>query len=441
MFQNRPLQHIAALTIVSATFLAATLLGTRWEILLLFLMACLLLFLLLTGEEDDAPPLASPLPGNQPMPDLAQMPDFRIIADGLSEPVLLVDRGRVVLANSAARKLLGAHLMGEDVRLAIRHPAAAQRLTGQEHLSGPTSIDIMGLGARDQRWVMGIIPFEGQHDGPNEGGEGSQKLFVHLTDESAQHAADKMRGDFVANASHELRTPLSAILGFIETLQDPETGGDADTRQHFLSIVEKEARRMQQLVDDLMSLSRIEADKYRLPDARIDMSALVEEVLGLCRQNLGARGADIILAMGDGIGDIQGDRTQIAQLLHNLVSNSAKYGQPGTPITVKLAPAPPSMIRLTISDEGEGISSDHLPRLTERFYRVDAGRSRTVGGTGLGLAIVKHIVERHRGRLDISSAVGKGTTVSVLLPVAERTDSDSKDDKNEAKILRPAPLS
>ena len=437
MFQNRPLQHIAALTIVGATFLAATLLGTRWEILLLFLMACLLLFLLLTGEEDDANPLASPLPVEPPLPDLAQMPDFRIIADGLTEPVLLVDRGRVVLANSAARKLLGAHIMGEDVRLAIRHPAAAQRLTGQEHLSGPTSIDIIGLGARNQRWVMGIIPFDGSNDGEEE----AQKLFVHLTDESAQHAADKMRGDFVANASHELRTPLAAILGFIETLQDPETGGDADTRQRFLSIVEKEARRMQQLVDDLMSLSRIEADKYRLPEARIDMSALAEEVLGLCRQNLGARGADIILAIGDDIGDIQGDRTQIAQLLHNLVSNSAKYGQPGTPITVKLTPAPPSMIRMTVCDEGEGISSDHLPRLTERFYRVDSGRSRTIGGTGLGLAIVKHVVERHRGRLDISSIVGKGTTVSVLLPVAERTDSDSKNDKNEEKIPRPAPLS
>jgi len=410
MIQGRSLHHIAALTVTLAAFVSAALLGTRWESLALFLLACLLIFLLLREDEAVSAALAPPPSAPPSPPDLARMGDFRTIIDGLAEPVLVVDQGRVALANRTARKLLGAHIMGEDVRIAIRHPAAAQRLTGQEHLDAPLRLDIIGLGARNQRWSMGIIPF-GEEDG-------QQKLLVHLTDESDLHATDKMRGDFVANASHELRTPLAAILGFIETLQDPDTGADADTRQRFLSIVEKEARRMQQLVDDLMSLSRIEADKYRLPETRIEMGALVEEVVNLCRQNLGARGADIIAAISDDAGAIQGDRTQIAQLLHNLVSNSAKYGRAGTPITVKLTPAPPSMIRLAVCDEGEGIPTDHLPRLTERFYRVDSGRSRAIGGTGLGLAIVKHIVERHRGRLDISSTVGKGTTVSVLLPAA-----------------------
>ncbi len=410
MIQGRSLHHVAALAVALAAFVSAALLGTHWESLAIFLLACLLIFLLL--KEDEHAPVAIALPSTTLLPssDLAKMKDFQTIIDGLADPVLVIEQARITLANRAAHKLLGKHIMGEDVRIAIRHPAAAQRLTGQEHIKAPSRIEIVGLGARNQRWSMGIIPFGEE--------EGHQKLLVQLTDESDLHAADKMRGDFVANASHELRTPLAAILGFIETLQDPETGADASTRQRFLSIVEKEARRMQQLVEDLMSLSRIEADKYRLPETRIEMSALVEEVVNLCRQNLGERGADIIAAISDDAGAIQGDRTQIAQLLHNLVSNSAKYGRPGTPITVKLIPAPPSMIRLAVSDEGEGIPSDHLPRLTERFYRVDSGRSRAIGGTGLGLAIVKHIVERHRGRLDISSTVGKGTTVSVLLPAA-----------------------
>lgn len=177
---------------------------------------------------------------------------------------------------------------------------------------------------------------------------------------------------------------------------------------------------MRQLVDDLMSLSRIEADKHRLPTELIAMPELIAEVLAVSRQNLGERGGDIVSALGDDLPPVQGDRLQIGQLLHNLVSNSAKYGRPGSPITVQVRAVDSAMIRLEVSDEGEGIPPDHLPRLTERFYRVDSGRSRALGGTGLGLAIVKHIVERHRGRLDIKSSMGKGTTVSVLLPQAEK---------------------
>ncbi|MGE4430145.1 MAG: sensor histidine kinase [Sphingobium sp.] len=408
MNQARTLQHIAALALVAAGVISAEWLGTRLEVLAIFLIVSLLLFLLLRDNPSRsaiADPMAAP---SFDPPDLVAMAGFRSIVEGLSEPVLVVEHGKVTLANSSARKLLGAHILGEDARLAIRHPAAAERLSSAEMPTQPVRIDIIGLGNRNQRWAMGIIPF-GQE-------EERQRLFVYLTDESGLHAAERLRGDFVANASHELRTPLAAILGFVETLQDPETGGDTQTRERFLSILQKEARRMQQLVDDLMSLSRIEADKYRLPETPIEMPALVDEVLSLCRQNLGDRGHDIIAAISDDIPATQGDRTQISQLLHNLVSNSAKYGRPGTPITVRLAPAPPSMIRLEVCDEGEGIPSDHLPRLTERFYRVDSGRSRAIGGTGLGLAIVKHIVERHRGRLDISSTAGKGTTVSVLLP-------------------------
>ena len=166
-----------------------------------------------------------------------------------------------------------------------------------------------------------------------------------------------------------------------------------------------------------MSLSRIEAEKYRLPDAHVDLSELVAEVVGVFRASHGDRGREVEMDIRPDLPAVQGDRAQLSQLLHNLIGNAAKYGRPGTPIAVRLSDGPGGMTRLTVADEGEGIGPDHLPRLTERFYRVDSGRSRAVGGTGLGLAIVKHIVERHRGRLDIASTLGKGTTITVLLPV------------------------
>jgi two-component system phosphate regulon sensor histidine kinase PhoR len=246
-----------------------------------------------------------------------------------------------------------------------------------------------------------------------------QRIIVHLIDRTGSHAAERMRVDFVANASHELRTPLAAILGFIETLSDPNVAGDQDTRERFLKIMFDEARRMQRLVDDLMSLSRIEAEKYELPRGPVDLAAIVAEVEHIFHERHGERGQDVVSRVDPDLPAVNGDPAQLSQLLHNLVSNSAKYGRPGTPITIRLAKARGSMVTLSVTDESEGIHPDHLPRLTERFYRVDSGRSRAMGGTGLGLAIVKHIVERHRGRLDINSVLGKGTTISIHIPPAD----------------------
>jgi len=268
-------------------------------------------------------------------------------------------------------------------------------------------IELVGLGTREQRWQMRIAPV---------GEDDNVRRLVHLADHSGTHAAEKMRVDFVANASHELRTPLAGILGFIETLGDPDLGKDDETRQRFLQIMDGEARRMQRLIDDLISLSRIEAEKYRLPDGAVDLSGLVAEVVGVFRTSHGPRGREVEMEIAPDLPDAQGDRAQLSQLLHNLIGNSIKYGRAGSPIRVSLSDGPNGLLRLTVADEGEGIGPDHLPRLTERFYRVDSGRSRAVGGTGLGLAIVKHIVERHRGRLDIASVLGKGTTISILLP-------------------------
>ncbi|WP_414900957.1 sensor histidine kinase [Sphingomonas flavalba] len=328
----------------------------------------------------------------------------QLLIEAITEPILIIADDRVANANAAALALLGAHIVGEHARLAIRHPEAAERLTAPLATLPGAPVSLVGIGTREARWEMQVGALD---DG---------RRLVHLSDRTGSHAAERMRVDFVANASHELRTPLAAILGFVETLADDKAGGDPPTRRRFLKVMDDEARRMGRLVDDLMSLSRIEADKFRAPDSPIDLVRLVEEVRATLAASHGNRGRDLTVVMAQAPPPVVGDTAQLSQLLHNLVGNAMKYGKPGTPVTITLAPGPETMVQLTVADEGEGIPAEHLPRLTERFYRVDSGRSRALGGTGLGLAIVKHIVERHRGRLDIASIAGVGTTVTVLLP-------------------------
>ena len=402
-----PLQLGVALAVIAAGAVGVLLLG-GWQAALVTGVAGALAAVILI---DRAPPaLADDTPVDAGA-GLLDDPDLDALLDTIAEPLLIADRGKVMRANRPALRLLGSHIVGEDARIAIRHPAAAERLASAMPMAGPVTIDLVGLGTRDQRWEMRIAPLAGR--------DGAERRIVHLVDRTGNYAAEKMRVDFVANASHELRTPLAGILGFVETLTDPDAGGDADTRGRFLKIIDGEARRMQRLVDDLMSLSRIEAEKYRTPDSAVDLRELVAEVLVVFRNSHGERGQEVTAEIDGDVAPVQGDRAQLSQLIHNLVGNSAKYGRPGTPIMVRLTSGSAGMVRLTVSDEGEGIAPDHLPRLTERFYRVDSGRSRAMGGTGLGLAIVKHVVERHRGRLDIASVLGRGTTIAILLPVAE----------------------
>jgi two-component system phosphate regulon sensor histidine kinase PhoR len=223
-----------------------------------------------------------------------------------------------------------------------------------------------------------------------------------------------MRADFVANASHELRTPLATLIGFIETLQGP-AGSETNIRERFLGIMSREANRMARLVDDLLSLSKIEMDKHVAPSTPLDIRPLLKEVGNTLAMRLEADSRFIKLSLPDELPQVFADRDQILQVLHNLVSNALKYGRSGTPITVQ-AVADATYVTLSVTDQGEGIPPEHLPRLTERFYRIDTARSRDLGGTGLGLAIVKHIVERHRGILQIRSQLGEGTTVTISFP-------------------------
>ena len=334
-------------------------------------------------------------------------PQLQSFIDASTDAILIVDNARVSAANHFARSLLGNNIVGKNVQMAFRHAGAIERLSDPEAQHSGHPIRLSGIGQQSQLWDMRI-----QSIAPG------QKL-VHLADRSGAQAAEKMRVDFVANASHELLTPLAAVKGFIETLDDPAAGDDPETRSRFLGIMAKETDRMQALVRDLMSLSRIESEKYDPPQHPVDFAQVVVDTIEHLRRNQKERGSDIQLDIAENMPAVMGDTGQLRQLASNIVTNAMKYGRATTPVLVSLAPSKSgAMLSFSVADHGDGISPEHLPRLTERFYRVDSGRSRLVGGTGLGLSLVKHIVDRHRGHLEIRSSVGTGTTVSVLLPVA-----------------------
>jgi len=241
--------------------------------------------------------------------------------------------------------------------------------------------------------------------------------LVRFVDRSEARAAEQMRVDFVANASHELRTPLSTLIGYTETLREQADEIDPETRERFLSVVHDEARRMQRVVEDLISLSRIEAEKFTEPTDAVALAPLIDHTLQSARRMAEQRSSVLVRDVADDLPLVAADRSQVLQLLDNLVENALRYGEAGTPVTVS-ADVEGTMVHLAVRDQGEGIAPEHIARVTERFYRVDTSRSRALGGTGLGLSIVKHIVERHRGRLTVESELGKGTCIHVLLPVA-----------------------
>lgn len=325
----------------------------------------------------------------------------RALVNALDEPALVVQGSIVRLANLAARNLLGARIEGRDVRLAIRHPQALELILA--HGSG--EIEATGIVEPGRSWrlvIRGLSP---------------NSALVRMIDRSGAVSAEKMRVDFVANASHELRTPLSTVLGYAETLTE-ESDLPGELRSSFGRTIRDEARRMLRIIEDLMSLSRIEADRFVAPAERVDVDDIVNTAIANAGHWRGGANCQFKLKIAEDLPPVRGDRAQLVQLLDNLINNALRYGcdKPGSVIDIA-AQRSGAWVLLSVTDHGPGIGREHLPRLTERFYRVDAARSRESGGTGLGLAIVKHIVERHRGSLDINSTLGIGTTVTVRLPV------------------------
>jgi two-component system phosphate regulon sensor histidine kinase PhoR len=328
--------------------------------------------------------------------------DRLALLEGLFEAAFVASESRVLAANSAARALLGAELEGARLDTAISHPAALEALERGDDGEG---VELTGLDGSRRSWLMRTARLS---DGTR---------LVRFLDRSEARAAEQMRVDFVANASHELRTPLATLIGYTETLREQADEIDPATRERFLAVVHDEARRMQRVVEDLISLSRIEAEKFTSPTEAVALERIIGHALESARRMADERGSALVAEVVDDLPRIAADGSQILQLLDNLLTNALRYGEPGTPVSVAAFAEGP-MVHLSVTDEGEGIAPEHIARVTERFYRVDTSRSRSLGGTGLGLSIVKHIVERHHGRLTIDSKPGIGTTIHVLLPAA-----------------------
>ena len=327
------------------------------------------------------------------------------------DPVILVDRRTLVVeANPAARALLPALHQARPLSFALRSPEVLDGVEAVLSSGMPRRVSLATRVPLERIFEVqiGALPMP-------DGSGVSAVLF--LRDLTSARRLEAMRVDFVANASHELRTPLATLIGFIETLQGPARE-DAQARERFLEIMRVQALRMTRLIDDLLSLSRIELREHVAPTTVVDLGALARQMVDAQAPPAEARGAAIRFEDGHGPYRVAGDADELARVIENLIENAVKYG--GGRISVGLSreddPRLGSRIVLSVADDGPGIPPEHIPRLTERFYRVDVASSRARGGTGLGLAIVKHSLNRHRGRLTIESSAGQGTTVRVSLP-------------------------
>ncbi|GAB0118403.1 ATP-binding protein [Acidisoma sp. 7E03] len=331
------------------------------------------------------------------------------IIEHLPEPLLVVNaEGGVQRLNEAARQSLG-----EDTGAVLRHPLLRGAIDKAVSSGEPQAADLLFAAPVPRELHATVTPLQ-------PGLFAEDLVTVLLVDHTRERAVERMRADFVANASHELRTPLASLMGFVETLQGPAKD-DPQAQERFLEIMAQQAARMNRLIDDLLSLSRIELSEHQSPQGKIDLSLLIQRTVAAFEPRILERGVTLELSLAE-LPSVPGDVDQMAQVLNNLLDNALKYGREKGCISLSVEPvegAPwPSRpgVVVTVGDDGAGIPRAHLPRLTERFYRVDKGRSRAVGGTGLGLAIVKHIVNRHRGQLVITSEEGQGSRFSVWLP-------------------------
>ncbi len=347
------------------------------------------------------------------------------LLNGLTDPFLLLDsKRRIIFANSAAESFLGRPVTGDDIALHLRQPAALAAIDVLD-AGGPeqsTEINVPGAVVRTYLLRATRLLDPRMPAPPRILTRNRLTTAIALHDITHIRHAEQMRADFVANVSHELRTPLASLVGFIETLQGPASKDEA-ARTRFLGIMQREAARMTRLIGDLLSLSRIELDEYTPPSTPIDLAAVLRGVKETIQPRAVGRQATVTLKIEEGLPKILGDRDQLIEVFQNLIDNAVKYGRPGGTVEVSARPAEsapqivgPAVI-VAVKDDGPGIAQEHIPRLTERFYRVDSARSRELGGTGLGLAIVKHIVNRHRGALSVTSKEGVGSTFSVIFPI------------------------
>jgi two-component system, OmpR family, phosphate regulon sensor histidine kinase PhoR len=342
----------------------------------------------------------------------------RSLIDALPDAALLLDsQGIVTATNATAVEIFGQIFVGEYVGRTARQPelAAAVKLALK---SGEKAIFEMAVKSPTERHLDGAASrLTGYGDGVN-----TPAVLIILQDISEREALARMRMEFVANASHELRTPLAAVSGFIETLRGPAKD-DAVAREKFLCIMSEQAQRMTRLIDDLLVLSRVEMRAHLVPVTVADLNHVATEAVRLAASLAKKEGATLDLKLTEVDMKLPGDHDELMQAAQNLVQNAVKYGRPGGRVTIRTSRERDRrggmVVRFSVNDDGPGIAAEHLPRLTERFYRVNTAASRQKGGTGLGLAIVKHIAARHRGRVEVESAPGHGSTFSLVFPAPE----------------------
>lgn len=343
------------------------------------------------------------------------------VIQAIPDPLLVVDsRSRILSANRAAQTQFGQRIEGRDLSAVIRHPAVLAAVRSAQTGQSSDAVEFEMAAPTERTFTVQVETLHDADGAPSA----ALLLFVDLT---AAKRSEQMRVDFVANVSHELRTPLSTLMGFIETLQGPARE-DHEARDRFLEIMRLQAHRMSRLVNDLLSLSRIETNEHSAPTERVDLQPLLDGVKATLDLEARRKDMRVTLDLPADLPPVIGEPDELTQVMQNLMDNAIKYGRSGTVVEVSAGPAekvPASYpgrrdgaVAIRVRDRGEGIDASHIPRLTERFYRVDTARSRELGGTGLGLAIVKHIVVRHRGALAIESVRGEGTTVTAYLPRA-----------------------
>jgi two-component system phosphate regulon sensor histidine kinase PhoR len=350
-----------------------------------------------------------PLRPAEPVPDdpVAALPPMtRVLLDQLPSPVMLLDdEEKVLFVNHAMRDVLGPGLDRKRASQVLRNPEVLAAIAGA------------------RRGQAGNVPFSLPVPVERHYQAYAARISVSpsvtallLHDLTVVKRSEQMRADFIANASHELRTPLAAVSGFIETLRG-HAREDEVAREQFLEIMGVEANRMRRLIDDLLSLSRIEMNEHVKPQGQVELESVVRQALAALKPLAAQDGITVTVEPQDGLPPVTGQSDELVQLFQNLIHNAIKYGREGGQVRVSLGRMG-DQVFAAVRDDGEGIAANVIPRLTERFYRVDVKRSRERGGTGLGLAIVKHIVNRHQGRLAIESKLGEGSTFTVFLPAA-----------------------
>lgn len=340
------------------------------------------------------------------------------LIDGLPGAAIVLDReGRVIAFNGMASTIAPALRRGEPALIALRMPELVDAIRRASRRREPQRVEFFERVPLD-RWFEAFVT-------PVRLATGDI-LLMTFNDLTPLRRVEEMRADFIANASHELRTPLAALLGFVETLQGPAKD-DPAAREKFLAIMQGQATRMARLIDDLLSLSRIELNAHLQPNTPVDLGPIVRQVVDGLQTLARDRGVEFNVSAPSDPVMVLGDRDELIRALENLVENALKYGAAGKRLDISLVGGQTRggtpEARIAVRDYGPGIAPEHLPRLTERFYRVDVADSRAQGGTGLGLALVKHVLNRHAGRLTIESTLGSGATFTMHLPL--RTDDSS----------------